>query len=747
MAKVFNPKTWASLSPMGLGEIKPHHLQEMARVTWENREHLDYAWRILNQGVCDGCALGTTGMRDFTLDGIHLCTVRLNLLRLNTMPALDGQVLHQIEPLRHKSSRELRELGRLPYPLLRFKGEAGFKRISWEMALNMLASRIRKLDPQRLALYLTSRGILNEVYYVAQKVARFLGTPHVDNAARICHSPSSSGLKASIGEGASTCSYKDWLSTDVLVLIGTNMANNQPVSTKYLYHAKQNGAKIIVVNPYKEPGLKRYWVPSVPESALFGTALMDEFFQVHTGGDLAFLNGVLKALIAMNGLDQDFIARRTRDFETLKAHLETQSWSMLEHYSGSSRAEMEKLAHILAKARSGIFVWSMGITQHTHGVDNVEAIVNLALARGFVGRESCGLMPIRGHSGVQGGGEMGCLSNALPGGKAVNTDNARVLSERWGFEVPANPGYMTGSMLDAAQAGQLDCFYCIGGNFLETMPDPHWVQSALEKIPIRVHQDIFLTSQMLVEPGEMTLVLPATTRYEMPGGGTETSTERMVYFSPEIPGPRIAEARSEWETLMDLAERVKPEQADKIHFADTAAIRQEIAAFCPDYNGIQYLSQGGEAFQWGGRLLCQEQFRTPDGKAHFTALTPPEHELPEGHYRLSSRRGKQFNSMVQQQKDPLTGAGRLDVLISRADLHKIGLKDGAALTLISDFGEMAGYAKEAQIVPGNLQAHWPEGNGLLAPDRRSTPSGVPDYNILVRLEAGHPQAAESAETK
>lgn len=737
MSKLFNPKNWAGLRPMGLGEVKPHHLVEMARVTWENRDNLDYAWRILNEGVCDGCALGTTGLKDFTLDGIHLCTVRLNLLRLNTMPALDTKQLENIAPLKNKSSRELRELGRLPYPMLRFKGEQGFKRISWDMALNMLALKIRPMDPQRLAFYLTSRGILNEVYYVAQKVARFLGTPHIDNAARICHSPSSSGLKASIGEAASTCSYKDWLGTDVLLLIGSNMANNQPVTTKYLYHAKQNGTKIVVVNTYKEPGLSRYWVPSVPESALFGTALMDEFFQVHTGGDLAFLNGVFKALLAMNGLDQEFIAQRTVGFEALEQELEQQSWADLERFSGSNRAEMEKLAHILAQAKSGIFVWSMGITQHVHGVGNVEAITNLALARGFVGRDYCGLMPIRGHSGVQGGGEMGCLSNALPGGKALTPENAQELSQRWGFTVPEQPGYMTGSMLDAAHSGDLDCFYCVGGNFLETMPDPKWVQTALEHIPIRVHQDIFLTSQMLVEPGEMTLILPATTRYEMPGGATETTTERMVIFNPEIPGPRIGEARTEWETLMDLAKRVKPEQATKIHFENTAAIRQEIAAFCPDYNGIQYLSQQGDVFQWGGRSLCRKTFRTPDGKAHFIPVTPPENEIPEGYYRVSSRRGKQFNSMVQKEIDPLTGAKRLDVLISAQDMHTLGLQNGDAMTLVSDFGQMPGFAKEANIVPSNLQAHWPEGNGLLPPDRRSAPSGVPDYNILVQIEKGH----------
>lgn len=732
---LFNPQHWAEKIPrMGLGEVKPHHLLETLQVTLDNRDQLSYAWRILNQGVCDGCALGTTGLKDFTLEGLHLCTVRLNLLRLNTMPAMDIQALDNIESLRALSSKELRELGRLPYPMLRFRGEKGFKRVSWELALSTLARKMKAMSPERMAFFLTSRGILNEVYYVAQKVARFLGSNHVDNAARICHSPSTSGLKSTIGEGASTCSYKDWIGSDVIVFIGSNVANNQPVTTKYLYYAKQAGTKIVVINPYKEPGLKHYWVPSVPESALFGTALMDEFFQVHTGGDLAFLNGTLKALLEMGAVDASFIAERTTGFEALKSHLQDQSWDSLAQLSGSSESEMRRFAELLAGAQSGIFVWSMGITQHSHGVENVKAIVNLALSQGFVGREHCGLMPIRGHSGVQGGGEMGCLSTSFPGGRPINRDTAAELGEAWGFDVPDTPGWMTGDMLDACQRGDLDVFYCVGGNFLETLPDPDWVQRGLENVPIRVHQDIFVSSQMLVEPGEMTLLLPATTRYEMPGGGTETSTERMVIFSPEIEGPRIGEARSEWEVLVDLAQRIKPEQAEQIHFEDSRAIRREIAQFCPDYAGIENLSQAGDVIQWGGRLLCEKEFRTLSGRAHFSCLTPPEAELPEGCFRVASRRGKQFNSMVQRESDPLTGAKRLDVLISEEDMQSLDLKEGDGFQLISEFGQMQAFAKPAPIVPGNLQVHWPEGNVLLPPDRRSAPSGVPDYNILARIQ-------------
>ena len=159
--------------------------------------------------------------------------------------------------------------------------------------------------------------ITNEVYYVAQKAARFLGTNNVDNSSRICHAPSTKALQDTLGVGASTCSYTDWIGTDLLILIGSDVPNNQPVTTKYMYYAKKHGTRIVVVNPYKEPGLQRYWVPSVFESALFGTKLADEFFQVHTGGDIAFVNGVLKHLIENGWIDAQFISSHTSGFEKL----------------------------------------------------------------------------------------------------------------------------------------------------------------------------------------------------------------------------------------------------------------------------------------------------------------------------------------------------------------------------------------------------------------------------------------------
>ena len=247
---------WASLKPFGIGEQKPNNYLELWRAFRENRDNAAYAWRILTQGTCDGCSLGTMGMRDWTMEEIHLCNVRLRLLRLNTMPALDVGLLADAAGLEGKRSAELRNLCRLPYPMVRRQGEPGFTRVSWDQALDLIAARIRRTSPGRLGFYLTSRGIPNENYYAAQKAVRAMGTNSIDNAARVCHSPSTFGLKGSVGVAATTCSYTDWIGSDLVVFVGSNVANNQPVAMKYLYHAKKAGTKVATVNSYREPGME-----------------------------------------------------------------------------------------------------------------------------------------------------------------------------------------------------------------------------------------------------------------------------------------------------------------------------------------------------------------------------------------------------------------------------------------------------------------------------------------------------------
>lgn len=726
---------WVSLRPNGIGLQKPNHYKDMAKVAWANRAHPKYAIDVLTKGACDGCALGVAGLHDWTMDGVHLCTTRLNLLQLNTADPFDPDLLSDVSRLADRTSTQLRELGRLGYPMRRRRGDAGFTRIGWDEALAVVGSAIAVADRDRVALYLTSRGITNETYYVAGKAARAMGVASIDSAARVCHAPSSVGLKESIGVAASTCSLQDVIDSDLVVLWGTNPANNQPVFMKYLYLAKKRGCRVVVVNPYLEPGLEHYWVPSNVESALFGTKICDLHVPVRPGGDVALANAVLKRLIERGAVADTFIADHTRGWNDLTTALTAQDDGDLLEQAGLTNEQVDAFVDLYASAGSAVLIWSMGITQHRDAVDGVRAIVNLGLARGNVGRDGAGLMPIRGHSGVQGGAEMGAYATAFPGGGAVDQANAAALAATWGFPVPAAPGRTAPEMLEAAGAGLLDVLWSSGGNFLEVLPDPPMVEAALDRVPLRIHQDVVLTSQMLVE-GDDVVLLPVATRYEQEGGGTETTTERRIVFSPEIPR-QVGEARSEWRLFAEVAKRVCPQHRICFAWASNQALRQEIAEVVPAYAGIEGLAATGDQVQWGGRHLCADGvFPLPGGRARFTPLVPYSPALPPGAFNLATRRGKQFNSMVHAEIDPLTGARRDAVYIDAADAALLGAPNGAAVRLTSEAGTFEGHLKVVRLPARTLQIHWPEGNVLISGggSHREPQSNVPDYNAVVTIE-------------
>jgi molybdopterin-dependent oxidoreductase alpha subunit len=653
---------------------------------------------------------------------------------------------------------QLRELGRLPCPLLRERGSKGFRRITWDEAYSRIARRIRGIDPRRLAFFITSRGVTNEIYYMAQKVARFLGTNNVDNAARLCHSPSTGAMKYALGVAASTCSYRDWYGTDLVIFFGANPANDQPVTTKYLHEAKRLGTKVIMVNPYREPGMERYWVPSAMGSALFGTDIMDYWFGVSQGGDIAFLYGVLKILIENDWLNHEFIANHTIGFDELKSQIVNLQFPALEVQSGLSRDDMEEFARLIRAAKNAVLVWSMGITQHAFGGDSVSMILNLGLARGYVGRDKNGLMPIRGHSSVQGGAEMGAYATVFPGGKPITGENAAALSKLYGFAVPDWTGLTATEMVEAAARSELDILYCLGGNFLRTLPEPDYVAQAMGNVPLRVHQDIILTDQMFIEAKGEVILLPAKTRYEQDDGGTETTTERRIIFSPEIPR-QVGEAKTEWKILRELAATAYPERAPLLGCETGWKMREEIARVVPFYEGVQHLKGTGDAIQYGGPHLCADgEFATADGKGHFRVVALPTTiaggtsfasstdslnaadgrgrgaTSPKPTFIVSTRRGKQFNSLIYDEIDPLTGAGRDAVFMNPDDAANLHLKNQDRVALVNDLGRLEVRVFLAPIARGNLQVHWPEGNILIRRGFTDTLGGVPDYNARVQVE-------------
>jgi molybdopterin-dependent oxidoreductase alpha subunit len=728
--------SWLSaIVPFGLlSRTKPRHYREMIRILWENRGRWAYAWRILRHGVCDGCSLGPRGLRDDVIPGVHLCLTRLKLLRLNTMGPIPNGALDDIEALRRLPNEALHGLGRIPYPLIRRAGERGFSRLSWDEALDLTATSLKASEPDRIGMFVTSRGITNETYYVLQKLMRIAGSPHIDACARLCHAASGVGLKQTIGWGAPTISLSDLVGADLIFIIGSNLPNNQPVSTKYLHAAKRAGSRIVVVNPFREPALERYWIPSVPSSALFGTRLMDDYFAVRPGGDIAFLSGVLKALDEIDGWNEDFVAEHTRGSAALRAHLAALSWSAVVDDSGVSEDEIRRLAELYAGAGTAVIVYSMGLTQYEFGVDNVKMVVNFALARGMIGRPKAGILPIRGHSGVQGSAECGADADKLPGAVDITDEHCDRFEAAWNHRIPRRRGQRAAHLLESASRDGLDMLYLVGGNHLETMPDRRHAERALQNVKLRVHQDIVVNTTTLLDAKEAVLLLPAETRYEQRSGGTSTSTERRIRFSPEIQGPRIEEAKPEWEIPALIGRRLDPSRPDLFGFADTAAVRAEMSALMPLYTGIETLEKEGDWVQWGGPRLGADGFpNMPDRRALFSLVDIPKIDVPEGRFLLTLRRGKQFNSMTYGDRDPLTrGTERKAFLLDERDMVELGLSEGDRIVVDNEQGRMEATARSGPCRRRHVQGFWPEGNALVA--RKYDPvSGEPDYATTVRI--------------
>jgi len=615
------------LTPLdSLGPARPRLYRDLLRVVWDNRADLPRAWNILNHGVCDGCSLGPHGLRDQVLDGVHLCMTRLKSLRVNTMPALDVATLSDLSRLRALAPEELRSLGRLSHPMLRRKGERGFLRVSWQEALDAVGRAVHQPAPHELAFLAGARSLTNEAYYIFQKLARVLGTNNVDVCSR-SRRDGLAALKSTLGHGAPTCSLSDLIGADLLMIFGADLTNRQPVMAKYLRHAANGGTRILVVDPRQDCGASSEWAASAGSAGF-----VRDFYPVRPGGDIAFINGVLKTLIANDQLDRAFIDRHTAAFGALKESLDGQSWEMLEQRSGLARADMQRFAALYGQARAAVFVYGRGLTRHGFADENVRAAVNLALARGMVGRENCGILPIRSPSGAPGGDECGAAPDRFPGGFAVTAESARRFSNLWHHPAPSKPGLTAAQMIEAAQSGAIKFLYALGAEVFDTDSGEKAVAAAFGKIPVRAHQDIALDRSMLLEPAEAVVLLPAQTRYEQRGGGTATSIDRRIRFTPEIPGRRLGEGRPDWEIPALIGRRSMPNGDKLFPFKDSRAIREEMSRVMPIYQGIEKLSEEGDQLQWGGARLYADGFTAmPLNRALFSAVEPPEPESQKSH--------------------------------------------------------------------------------------------------------------------
>jgi predicted molibdopterin-dependent oxidoreductase YjgC len=304
----------------------------------------------------------------------------------------------------------------------------------------------------------------------------------------------------------------------------------------------------------------------------------------------------------------------------------------------------------------------------------------------------------------------------------------------YGFPIPRGPGLRAAHLLERTLERPLDVLYLVGGNHLETMPDRRHARCALARVKCRVHQDIVINTSTLIEPEGEVIVLPAETRYEQKGGGTSTSTERRIRFTPEIPGPRIAEARAEWEIPALIGRKLHPSRSDLFDYETSADVRKEMGRLMPLYAGIERLEREGDALQWGGPQLGAERFDTPDGRARFSSVALPRVEVPEGRMLLALRRGRQFNSMIYGKHDPIArNAERDAILLDQRDLEQLRLSEGQRVLVSSDTGQLLARVRVGPCRAGHVQGYWPECN-VLIPRKYDPDSGEPDYTTSVRIE-------------
>lgn len=582
----------ASLVPFGAGRDKPRDYLAAWRAFRENSDSLGLSWNILKYGVCDSCSIGSRGLADDGAPGLHLCVKRLAGLRDHTMPALAPIDVLDIGRLRELEPRALGRLGRVPTPMVYRAGSRGFDPVDWETAFELLAPSLRQADPRKMA-FVAHGARSNEAFYALARTARLLGCNNTDLVERPMHDVLAE-LEAHLGTGAATCSLFDLAAADLIVVVGAGFGATHPALARYLATAKQQrGARVVCL---MEPGAQPpsgHWNPTAPLSALFGTPIVDDAIPLATDGAAHFLQGVLKGLLDRDATADAWLSERTAGWEDVALRVREGSWEELEDRSQGRRAQMEWVANLAHRAGNVVVVLASADPMAA------QAAVALQLAQGMLGKPGCGIVPLTGI-GELGSRDCGLVPDAHPGGRSLSKTKA--LRDHWGDHPLSR---WKGASADNLP-GDLALLYAMG-------PGPR-----VDDVPVRVHQVTGLDPACLAEPGELTVILPEQSIYEEIGGVTLTSVERRVRFSPQIARYAVGEARSAWRIPMQLASVARPELAGSMSIPDVFALRQEMSACIPHFQGLDGLERPGDSLQWGGARLHVGEFdQMADGKAIF----------------------------------------------------------------------------------------------------------------------------------
>ena len=616
---------------------------------------------------------------------------------------------------------------RLTHPLIKKNGK--FKKASWDEALGLVASRLKKIKEKYGAdsiAGLSSAKCTNEENYLFQKFMRaVVGTNNVDHCARLCHSSTVAGLARAFGSGAMTNSIGELAKADCILVTGSNTSETHPIVALQIKAAVKNGAYLIVVDPRK----------------IELTQFAHIWLRQRPGTDVALFNGIMHVILQEGLEDTEFIKKRTENFELFKKTVKDYPPEKVEKITGVPARDIIKAARIYARAEKSSIVYAMGITQHTTGTDNVLTLANLAMLCGKVGKESCGVNPLRGQNNVQGACDMGALPNVYPGYQSVEDESIRGKFEKsWGVCLPVKSGLTVVEMIHAIEENKIRAMYIMGENSALSDPNATRTREALKKLDLLVVQDIFLS-----ETAELaSIVLPAACFAEKEG--TFTNTERRVQKLHKALNPP-GEAKADWEIICNLSQKM----GYPMQYEHPAQIMKEIALLTPIYGGITYSRLGKEGLQWpcpdpshhGTRYLHREKFTRGKGRFHSIDYKPPV-ELPDEEYPLILSTGRVlFHFHTGTMTRRVKGISQIYpegmVEINPQDANFLDISEGEIVKVISRRGKVKAKVKITDKSPPGvvfMTFHFVESlANILTIDALDPVAKIPEFKVCaVKIE-------------
>lgn len=701
---------------------------------------LDSAKALKSHNACKACGLGMGGQRGGMTNELDefpsVCNKSIQAQSTDIQPPIPNELFeHSLADFNALSDYELEHLGRLDTPVYKDADDDCYRPIAWDDALALAADRFTATAPRRSFFYSSGRSS-NEAGFVLQLLARLYGTNNVNNCSYYCHQATGVGLGNVLGSGTATITLDDLGGADLIFVIGANPASNHPRFVHQLKNCRDRGGQVVVINPAKEPGLVRFAVPKSPKSMLSGgTWIASRYLQPNIGSDLALLKGIAKALLEGGAINPDFISVYTENFAAYQADIEQTLWSDIVAATGLSKIAIKAVADDYNRAEHAVFAWGMGITHHLNGVDNVEAIANLALLRGMLGKPAAGLLPLRGHSNVQGIGTIGVKP-------VLAADVLAAIEREWQITLPKARGLDTLACLEAADAGKIDCALQLGGNLYAATPNAEFARRALDNVGFKMYLTTTINRGHIrgMEQSEA-LILPVAARDEEPEPTTQESMFNYVRLS-DGGIKRLRNVRSEVAILAELGERLLPSSPVSFSaFKQHSKVRAAIAATVPGMQALGDIDQSLQEFTIGGRILHAPSFNTASGKAGFKVHQLPSVDASEYPFRLASIRSEgQFNSIIYEQADSYRGTEtRWCVLMGKADLHTHNLTPGDRISLVSACGRMdALEVSEFDLPAGSLLAYYPEANVLIGTERDPRSQTPAFKSVPVRIELAQP---------